>query len=133
MQSPPTAAEPPPGEHRLTWKLLIAAIVALVALALFALGAFLLTRFGSEEPRPRPVFAERLDIQGADGNFAAVTTNLGQVRRRATCTVNAYDIHGTTIGSRVFELEPIAPGAETPWEGRVRVDGVVERMDIDCR
>jgi hypothetical protein len=132
MQSPPSAAAPP-GEHGLAWKLLIVAIVAIVALAVLALGTFLLNRFGSEEPRPRPDFAERLDIQGTEGDFAAVTTNLGQVRRRATCTVNAYDIHGTTIGSRVFELEPITPGGELPWEGHVRVGGVVERMDIDCR
>jgi hypothetical protein len=111
-------------------------LMALLALAVLAVSvgviALLLAALRSDDPPPRPAFAERVEILDAGGGFEAVTTNLGRRARAPTCTVDAFDIYGNRVGSKVYELDAIPAGETVEWDGTVPVTATVERMSIGC-
>ncbi len=118
-------------EHRRRGPLLLAGLAAAGCLLL---GTILADRLNSTEPPlPAPTFAERVTPRRTEGRFDAVTTNLGWSSARPRCSVVAYDVYGNALGSVVFRIGVLDPGASRAWDGRVRVTGRVERMSIHCR
>jgi hypothetical protein len=118
------------GEHLWRRKLLIAAVVVA---ATFALGSFVFARLQSNIGPGHPTFVMQISKSGAKGDFDAITANRGERPSVATCTVEAFDIYGNTIGTKEFDLGRLAPGEPLEWRGHVRVDARVERMSLDCR
>jgi hypothetical protein len=105
----------------------------LATAGLLTFGSLALDRLDSAPTPQPPTFAETVTPRKAHGRFEAVTTNLGSRTEGARCTIVAIDVYGNTLGSDVIELRAMAPGESRAWHGRVRVDGRVERMRIDCR
>jgi hypothetical protein len=118
------------GEHLWKRKMLIGAVVVA---ATFALGSFVFAQLQSNIGPGRPTFVMQISTRGAHGDFDAIAANRGQRPSAATCTVEAFDIYGNTIGTKGFDLGRLAPGEPLGWSGHVRVDARVERMSIDCR
>lgn len=117
--------------HRRRGPILIAGLATAGCLLL---ATILAERLDSAQPAPpAPTFAERVTPQGDAGRFQAVTTSLGWSSASPVCRVTAYDIYGNALGSEVFRIGRLAPGASRGWSGHVSVDGVVERMSVDCR
>lgn len=138
MQAPTSSAPPAAplggrirlGDYLWRRKLLIAGVVVA---ATFGFGSFVFDRLQSSIGPAHPTFVMRISTRGASGNFDAVTTNRGERSAAATCTVEAFDIYGNTVGAKVFDLGRLAPGEPLEWRGRVRVSARVERMSIGCR
>lgn len=130
--APPT--EERPAEDRRPWgRRLLMLLLALAVLAVAAGAiALLLGVLRSDDPVPRAGFAERVEILDAGGGFEAAATNLGRRGRAATCTVDAFDVYGNRVGSKVYELEKIPAGETVEWDGVVPVTVTVERMSIAC-
>ena len=99
----------------------------------FGFGSFVFDRLQSSIGPAHPTFVMRISTRGASGHFDAITTNRGERSSAATCTVEAFDIYGNTVGTKVFDLGRLAPGNPLEWRGHVRVSARVERMSIGCR
>ncbi len=133
----PDAVEPAEGSldaGRRSWgRRLLILLLALAVLGVsIGVMAVLLATLRSDDPVPRPTFAERVTILDAEGGFEAATTNLGRRGRAPTCTVEALDVYGNRVGSKTYELEKIPAGETVEWEGVVPVTATVERMSISC-
>jgi hypothetical protein len=108
-------------------------LVALVLAATFAAGSIVFAELQSNVRPGRPTFIARISPRGVDGRFVAVAAIRGERPGTASCTVEAFDLYGQTVGTRQIDLGRVEPGEVLEWRGRLRVESRVERMRIDCR
>ncbi len=108
-------------------------LVSLVLAATFAAGSIVFVELQSNVRPGRPAFITSISPTGVDGRFVAATTIRGERPATASCTVEALDVYGRTVGTKAIDLGRVAPGEVLEWRGRVRVEARVERMRIDCR